>query len=199
MVETIAPFGDAAWRLARPDGVAAAALLAALRACPGVVDVVVAERHVLVTFDPAAPPDLAPALDAARLGAASPPPPRRHVVRTRYDGEDLAAVAAATGLSVAGVIAAHAGRDHEVKLIGFLPGFAYLGDLDPRLVLPRRASPRPRVPAGAVAIAGPYTGVYPFASPGGWHLLGTAVGFRPFAPDTGAALATGDVVRFEPC
>ncbi|HKA87678.1 MAG TPA: carboxyltransferase domain-containing protein [Haliangiales bacterium] len=197
--QVIEPFGDAAWRLARPDGVAAAALLASLRACPGVVDVVVAERHVLVTFEPASSPDLEPALAAARGATASPAPPRRHVVRVRYDGEDLAAVAAATGLSVAGVIDAHVGRDHEVKLIGFLPGFAYLGDLDPRLVLPRRASPRPRVPAGAVALAGPYTGIYPFASPGGWHLVGTALGFRPFAPETGAALAVGDLVRFEPC
>jgi len=77
-----------------------------------------------------------------------------------------------------------------------LPGFAYLRALDPRLVLPRRATPRPRVPALSVAIAGPYTGLYPFASPGGWHLLGTAVGFAPFDAHTGAAMSLGDRVRF---
>jgi len=196
----VEPFGDAAWRIARPAGVPGAALFAALRAWAGVVDVVVAERHVLVTFDPARPPaDPAPALaEAARL-ADAPAAARRHVVRVRYDGEDLAAVAAATGLTVAETIAAHAAADYEVTMIGFLPGFAYLGGLDERLVLPRRSAPRPRVPAGAVAIAGPYAGVYPLASPGGWHILGAAIDFRPFSAETGAVLAVGDRVRFEPC
>ena len=193
----VEPFGDAAWRLPRPPGISAPALFAALRAWPGVVDVVVAERHVLVTFDPARPPaDPAPALAAA--AGVVPAPPRHHRVRVRYDGADIEAVARATGRSVSEVISAHA-REHEVQMIGFRPGFAYLGPLAPELVLPRRAEPRPRVPALAVAIAGPYTGVYPDASPGGWHLLGTAVDFCPFTVETGCALALGDKVRFEPC
>jgi KipI family sensor histidine kinase inhibitor len=83
--------------------------------------------------------------------------------------------------------------------VGFAPGFAYLGELDPKLVLPRRAEPRPRVPAGAVAIGGAHTGVYPFATPGGWHLIGRtdAVLFDSHraAP---ALLRVGDRVRFEP-
>jgi UPF0271 protein len=114
----------------------------------------------------------------------------------RYDGADLAEVASASGLSQAEVVAIHSGAEYEVSSVGFLPGFAYLRPLDPRLLLPRRATPRPRVPALSVAIAGPYTGIYPFASPGGWHLLGTAVGFAPFDARDGAVLSLGDRVRF---
>jgi UPF0271 protein len=84
-----------------------------------------------------------------------------------------------------------------VRVVGFLPGFAYLGGLDERLVVPRRASPRARVPAGAVALAGPYTGVYPLASSGGWNLVGTALDFVAFSPAEGATLRLGDTVRFE--
>ena len=85
-----------------------------------------------------------------------------------------------------------------VELIGFLPGFAYLGPLDPRLTIGRRETPRPRVPAGSVAIAGGYTGVYPAASPGGWHLLGRALDVSLFDPlrDPPALLRPGDHVRF---
>jgi UPF0271 protein len=83
--------------------------------------------------------------------------------------------------------------------VGFLPGFAYLRAPDPPFQLARRGSPRARVPAGSVGVAGPYTGIYPFASPGGWNLLGTAVDFVPFTVERGAALALGDVVRFEAC
>lgn len=127
------------------------------------------------------------------------PAPREFHFRVRYDGEDLAGVAERTGLSVAEVVARHAAPWYEVGLVGFAPGFAYLGALDPTLVLPRRAEPRPRVPAGAVAIGGAHTGVYPFATPGGWHLIGRtdAVLFDPHraAP---ALLRVGDHVRFEP-
>jgi KipI family sensor histidine kinase inhibitor len=94
------------------------------------------------------------------------------------------------------VVAAHSAPTYVVVTLGFQPGFAYLRGIDPRLVLPRRATPRPRVPALSVAIAGPYAGVYPFESPGGWHLLGTAIDFVPFDPEHGAALAVGDRVRF---
>ncbi|HEX3344918.1 MAG TPA: carboxyltransferase domain-containing protein, partial [Polyangiaceae bacterium] len=128
--------------------------------------------------------------------APAPAAGREHTVRVRYDGLDLDEVAAASGLSRHEVGAVHRVAAYEVAAIGFLPGFAYLRGLDPRLVLPRRATPRTRVPALSVAVAGPYTGVYPFASPGGWHLLGTAVGFAPFDATTGAALSLGDRVRF---
>jgi KipI family sensor histidine kinase inhibitor len=97
------------------------------------------------------------------------------------------------------VIARHSEREYAVLAIGFAPGFAYLGELDPALVLPRRDSPRARVPAGAVAIAGAQTGIYPRVSPGGWHLLGTtdAVLFDA-ARESPALFRAGDRVRFVP-
>lgn len=120
-------------------------------------------------------------------------------IPTRYDGDDLAEVAAATQLSVAEVIARHAARRYTVYALGFAPGFAYLGELDPALVLPRRASPRTRVPAGSVAIAGAQTAVYPLATPGGWHLIGrTELVMFDARRDPPALLAAGDTVRFVP-
>jgi UPF0271 protein len=121
---------------------------------------------------------------------------REHIVRTRYDGEDLETIAAASGRSARDVVALHTERVYTVAAIGFQPGFAYLRGLDEALVLPRRATPRSRVPANSVAIAGPYAGVYPFASPGGWNLLGHAVDFAAFDRDRGARLALGDRVTF---
>lgn len=112
---------------------------------------------------------------------------------------DLAGVARACGLSVPEAIALHSERTYTVYLIGFSPGFPYLGDLDPRLALPRRPDPRPRVPAGAVAVATHYTAIYPQATPGGWHLIGsTPVSLFDAGRDPPARLATGDTVRFHP-
>jgi KipI family sensor histidine kinase inhibitor len=200
----LAAFGDSAWRAFLPDGVPprlAGAVLAALRAEPGVVDVVVSEQHVLVVGQPGEPVARAVVVSTLEraLHGVTPavPPAREHVVRVRYDGEDLASVGEATGLRADEVVALHAAGSYDVVTIGFLPGFAYLRGLDPRLVLPRRTSPRPRVPAASVAIAGPYTGVYPFSSPGGWHLLGHAKDFEPFSATSGTLLAVGDRVRFE--
>jgi KipI family sensor histidine kinase inhibitor len=93
-------------------------------------------------------------------------------VAVRYDGPDLADVASLTGLSADEVVAAHTGRLWLVGFAGFAPGFAYLVDGDPRLDVPRRATPRTRVPAGAVGLAGEFSGVYPRSSPGGWQLIG---------------------------
>jgi UPF0271 protein len=204
------PFGEAAWRARLPEGLDAVrrrAVAAALRSLPGVVDGVVTERHALVVLRAGARiEDVATVSGAVAVvtleeddenGPRGAPAPREHVVRVRYDGADLGEVAAASSSSPAEVAALHAGRTYEVAVVGFLPGFAYLRELDPRLVLPRRSTPRTRVPALSVAIAGPYTGVYPFASAGGWHLLGTAVGFTPFDARGGAAMAPGDRVRFE--
>ena len=87
-------------------------------------------------------------------------------------GPDLHEVAVACGLTPAEVCRRHAATEYIVCFLGFLPGFPYLGPLDPPLHLPRRRTPRPRVAPGSVAIAGDYTGVYPWASPGGWHLIG---------------------------
>jgi UPF0271 protein len=191
------PVGDTAWRIALPPDADPAAVLRLLRGWNRVVDVVLTDHHALVRFAPGAPPDdprtamqhLAPLPAEARL---------RHVVPARYDGPDLDLVASRTGLSRADVIALHCHRDYVVEMVGFLPGFAYLGPLDARLDVPRLPSPRPRVPAGSIAIAAGRTGIYPFSSPGGWNLIGTAVAFLPFRAETGALLRVGDVVRFEP-
>lgn len=115
-----------------------------------------------------------------------------------YDGVDLDDTSRQTRLSQAEVVRLHASVEYEVELLGFLPGFAYLAELPRELRLPRLSTPRPRVTAGSVAIAGSYTGIYPFDSPGGWRLLGRAVEPRLFDPTRSPAmrLAPGDRVRF---
>lgn len=124
---------------------------------------------------------------------------RLHEIAVWYAGEDLDDVARLCGLNPAQVIELHAGRDYRVGAIGFAPGFAYLGELDERLALPRRATPRTRVPVGSLAIAERQTAVYPQASPGGWHLLGRTAQ-RLFDPrrEPPCPLAVGDRVRFVP-
>jgi UPF0271 protein len=196
---SLEPFGDAAFRARLPEGAprTARAVLDSLRSLPGVIDAVVTERHALVTFDPGAPPGgVGEAIERALSAPALTAEPRAHSIAVRYDGPDLDGVALATGLAREQVVALHTQAEYVVAAIGFVPGFAYLSGLEPRLVLPRRPTPRPRVAPGSVAIAGPYTGVYPLASPGGWHLLGTAVGAALFDARSGAALALGDRVTF---
>jgi len=131
--------------------------------------------------------------------ASSDVPRKTHRVPIVFDGPDLEDVAKASGLSAEEIRQSLTSTDFLVELIGFLPGFGYLGPLDSRLVLPRRSAPRPRVPAGSLAIAGGFAGIYPFASPGGWHLLGQAVGTKLFDPsrDKPFLLAPADHVRFE--
>ncbi|TJZ71029.1 5-oxoprolinase subunit PxpB [Chitiniphilus eburneus] len=118
----------------------------------------------------------------------------------RYGGEygpDLPVVAEHAGLTPREVAEAHAAGDYVVYCLGFLPGFAYLGGLDPRITAPRRADPRLAVPAGSVAIGGSQTGIYPMASPGGWQLIGHtgAALFDPYREIPGL-LGPGDTVRF---
>lgn len=192
----VARLGDRAIRFARPPGVSPRALVAAVRAWPGVVDVVVARDDVAAYYD--GPPQLDPARIAALAAVVDDPAAARdHVLRAIYDGDDLADVARATGLAPDEVRARHAAASYTVETMGFAPGFAYLAGLDPRLVVPRRTTPRPRVPAGALAIAGAHTAVYPFDGPGGWNLIGRVVDAPMFGP-AGARLALGDRVRFVP-
>jgi UPF0271 protein len=190
-------FGDAAWRAPLPEGANARAVLDALRALPRVVDAVVSERHALIAFHPKEPPEgVEAAINRALSAAAGAGTALEHIVRVRYDGPDLADVAAAVGISSEDVVALHTNPTYIVAVMGFMPGFAYLRGLDARLLVPRRASPRPRIAPLSIGIAGPYTGVYPFASPGGWNLLGVAIGFVPFDARAGARLALGDRVHF---
>ena len=131
--------------------------------------------------------------------AAVPDRTREHEILVTYDGADLAQVSISTGISIDEVVARHSGRRYTVDLLGFVPGFAYLSELDPTLQLPRRSQPRPRVPAGSVAIAGTQTAVYPLDTPGGWHIIGRTekVMFDP-SRDPPALLRAGDMVRFVP-
>ena len=118
-------------------------------------------------------------------------------ITVQYDGPDLAEVATLTGLSRAEVVAAHTGTPWRVAFGGFAPGFAYLVGGDRRLRVPRRDRPRPAVPAGAVGLAGEFSGVYPRASPGGWQLLGTTDAVLWDADrDPPALLGPGTTVRF---
>jgi len=124
-----------------------------------------------------------------------------------YDGPDLKAVAEATGLSEAEVIAIHSAPEYRVRMMGFTPGFPYLDGLDPRLHLERKASPRDRIEPGAVAIGGSHAGIYSVASPGGWHLLGRTE-LPLFRPELAKGsdceardiftLSAGDTVKFIP-
>jgi UPF0271 protein len=188
--------GDAALRWDIDEGADRGALLDALRRMKGVVDAVVTERHACVVLAPDAPFDPA-CLEAIAPLAEETRAVREHVVRVRYDGEDLAELAAKVGISPEEVARRHAAGAYTVSFVGFLPGWAYLRGLDPSISVPRRPIPRTRVPAFAVGIAAGYTGIYPFASPGGWNLVGTAVGFAPFDAERGAAFRAGDRVRFE--
>jgi KipI family sensor histidine kinase inhibitor len=189
---------------------------------PGVVEVVPAARTVLVAAREAS------ALDAVRTrldtvdltpgtladGSASdgPVPPsacspdrsasRQHTVElpVHYDGEDLELVAADAGIDPAEVAARHTAASYTVAFGGFAPGFAYLAGLPGELQQPRLDSPRPRIPTGAVGVAGEFSGVYPRASPGGWRLIGRLADDAPvlFDPDRDppALLVAGTRVRF---
>lgn len=133
------------------------------------------------------------------LQVASTAPPRLVEIPTTYDGPDLAETAERSHLSVDEVVALHAKRDYTAHFLGFMPGFAYCGRLDPKIVSSRLERPRERVPAGSVAIADGQTGVYPFASPGGWRLIGRTerAMFDPSAVDP-VLIRAGDRVRFVP-
>ncbi|MCR6689129.1 allophanate hydrolase subunit 1 [Cellulomonas sp.] len=142
---------------------------------------------------------VADALAAAPDVPGPAPGGRLVVLPVTYDGPDLAEVATLTGLPVDEVVARHRAPTYTVAFGGFMPGFAYLVGLDPALVVPRRGTPRARVPAGAVAVADRFSAVYPAATPGGWRLLGTCrtVLFDAHR-DEPALLTPGTRVRFEP-
>jgi KipI family sensor histidine kinase inhibitor len=178
-------------------------------ATPAIGRPVPAHASVLIPFDPRriAPNDVMRVLRhlvaKAPTGAAAPP--RKPVeIPVRYggsDGPDLDEVAGLCGLGPEAIVELHAGATYRVRFLGFAPGFPYLGPLPAPLAVPRRATPRERVPAGSVAIAGQQTAIYPTALPGGWRLIGRTdvVLFDP-AASAGRPnlLAPGDAVRFVP-
>ena len=180
--------------------VAEAAKISSAR-LPGVLDVVSAYASVTVHYDPCriSYVDLVERVRALKPATVEPLSVQRatHVIPVRYDGEDLNEVSETLRIDVSEVIAIHSSQEYRVFVIGFVPGFAYLGPLDERLVLPRRDAPRKRVPAGSVAIAEAQTGIYPSVTPGGWHLIGTT-DVRMFDPgaEKPALLSVGDRVRF---
>jgi inhibitor of KinA len=208
----ISPLGDAAVTVAfadRLDPAARRQVLAlhrelARRPLAGTIELVAAMTTLTIYYDPLEVDyQTTRAAIRLRLDARTEEEESSHrrlvVIPVRYDGPDLNEVAARTGLTPDAIAARHSAREYEVLLLGFVPGWAYLGELDPSLVLPRRASPRERVPPGSVAIAGQQTGIYPAATPGGWHLIGTTRE-RMFDPNRTPAslLAVGDRVRFVP-
>lgn len=176
-------------------------------ALPGVVNLVPAYATLTVLLDPLAVllgtaslqaiqtrlPSLLASADTQRFT------PRRIELPVRYDGPDLARVTAHTGLSAAEVIRRHSTGIYDVYFLGFSPGFAYLGGLDPHLATPRLDTPRVRVPAGSVAIGGSQSAVYPQATPGGWNLIGHCdeVLFDPLSAES-CRLQPGDQVVFVP-
>lgn len=181
----------------------AASWAAAVRGRPlrGLTDVVLAYRSVAVFADPDQIDlvELEAVLGAIVAAEDSCQRGKRVVIPVLYDGVDLDDVAARLKLSRTEVIELHCQVDFHVFAIGFLPGFPYAGYLPPALTgLARRSSPRLRVPAGSVAIAGRQTGIYPTDSPGGWHLLGTT----PVCiadPQSGYfPIQSGDQIRFKP-
>lgn len=173
---------------------------------PGVIETMPTFRSLTVFFDPlvtdrdAVLATLQPLIAAAEHGSTTDG--RHWRLPVCYEGEaapDLAEVAGAIGIGEDEVVALHSGTEYLVYMIGFLPGFPFMGDLPAPLRLPRRAQPRVRVPAGSVAIATGLTAIYPWESPGGWHLLGRCpVPLFDARRTSPSLLAAGDRVRFVP-
>jgi inhibitor of KinA len=200
------PLGDAALlaelgtRLDTALNTRAIALASALKKRRDVRQAVAGYASVTVHFDPEQTTHDALSAAIKRLASKRPPmaePGRLHRIPVVYDGPDMAAVAARLGLAPAKIADIHARPIYRVFLIGFVPGWGYLGPLPEELELPRRHVPRTKVPAGSVAIAGRQTGIYPLATPGGWHLIGrTSV--KLFLPDSDppCLFRAGDRVKF---
>ncbi len=171
---------------------------------PGLLEIVPAYTTLMLEFAPGALPSAAALRKTLRAALAAPTAESTAAARVVripvvYNGPDLARVATHAGLTERRGVALHTLRTYRVHLLGFAPGFAYLGGLDPRLHTPRLDSPRPRVPAGSVAIGGAQTAVYPLATPGGWNLIGPSP-LPLFDParsgEEAFLLRPGDEVRF---
>ena len=168
-------------------------------ALPGVVELVPAARTVLISFDPrrTGATALEQAIRGLEHSETSTGETREVTIDVRYDGQDLAEVAELLSVSPAEVIARHQAATWQVAFAGFAPGFGYLAGDDELFDVPRRSSPRTRVPVGAVALAGEFTGVYPRSSPGGWQLIGrTEARLWDLDRQPPALFVPGTIVRF---
>ena len=215
----IEPLGDRALLVHLGDTIDATTLervrvgRARVAALPGVRDVVAGYATLAVHYDPRTVADaardvasphaaMAAAVERALAGDAgrAADAPQQVEIAVRYGGvhgPDLEDVARHHGIDADEVVARHVAGSYVVHMIGFVPGFPYLGGLDPRLATPRRATPRTLVPAGSVGIGGAQTGVYPIASPGGWQLIGrTPLRLFDARREPPALLRVGDTVRF---
>jgi len=202
----IQPLGDTALlaelgtRLDTALNTRAIALAAALKKRRDVRQAIAGYASVTVQFDPdlATHDSLAAAIK--RLAAKHPPmvePGRLHRIPVIYDGPDLQEVAERLKLSPEKIVEVHTRPIYRVFLVGFVPGWAYLGPLPEELEVPRRHVPRTRVPAGSVAMAGRQTGIYPLPTPGGWHLIGRTT-VKLYLPDSDppCLFRAGDRVKF---
>jgi KipI family sensor histidine kinase inhibitor len=198
----VLPYGDRALLLELGDTAAVVAWTDALRSADlPVADLVpAAETLLVVAADGADVADVhqrLARLEVDESRSAKEVEGETVEIRVTYDGPDLADVAELTGLSEREVVEAHTGATWRVAFGGFAPGFGYLVGGDPRLEVPRRESSRTKVPAGAVGLAGSFSGVYPRESPGGWQLIGTTrQRMWDLERDPPAVLVPGAVVRF---
>jgi KipI family sensor histidine kinase inhibitor len=174
-------------------------------AIAGIVELVPTFRSLLIHYDPVAVSQaelkqrLVPLLSGLNAGVSCGRLWRIPVCYHESLAPDLAEVADRTGLALEQVVERHSAVTYHVYMVGFLPGYPYLGDLPPELALPRRDSPRTAVPAGSVAVATNLTAVYALESPGGWHVIGrTPAPLWHLQREPPAMLAAGDQVRFEP-
>lgn len=207
------PCGDTALAVEFGDGIdrRVSALVLAFAArleaatIPGIVETVPTFRSLMIHYDPLVLPHAQLKESLARLISgleAADTAGRLWRIPACYDASlapDLTDVAHRTGLTAAQVVERHSAGTYHVYMVGFLPGYPYMGDLPPELALPRRENPRTKVPAGSIAIATALTSIYPLESPGGWHLIGRT----PTPPwdlrnDPPAMLRAGDKVLFQP-
>lgn len=200
MSRTLRTAGDRALLIDCADLSEVLALSVAIRAATldGVIEVVPAAQTVLLNLDRQADLDaIREAVAGIEPAAAVAADVTEHEIPVRYDGEDLQEVAELLGITAEEVIDRHTSTDYMVAFGGFAPGFAYLVTENTTLEVPRRSSPRTRIPAGSVGLAGIFSGIYPRESPGGWQLIGTSgVALWDSDREPAALLQPGDRVRF---
>lgn len=206
------PLGDSAILIQLGDAIDPAlnarvhALNALLQTIPAVIETVPAYCTVLLHYDPLRSTfnEIKNLIEEklSLLDESTHRPSRRLEIPVLYggaSGPDLEPAAATLALSPSEVIRLHSGREYTVYMMGFTPGFPYMGILNEKLNMPRMSTPRTRVPAGSVAIAGSQTGIYPVDSPGGWHILGwTPLTLFDPTSENPFLFAPGDIVKFIP-